>query len=333
MDSAETAAAFMPAARAALESFPVVGGDIELVSMSENVTFKVVDRGDGAAYVLRLHRPGYHTLAELNAERAWVRALAEADVEVPVPVAARDGREYVPVPVAATGETRFAGLARWAEGRVLWDVLEETDDPETIAGYFEKLGAIAAAMHEQSIGWTPPAGFRRHSLDRDGLMGDAPFWGPFWDHPSLSAIERRLLIDTRDRIRPVLDGLGKHPSIHGVIHADMHTGNILVNGDRLTVIDFDDAAFGWHQYDIAVALLHKQDGPESPALEHAFMRGYRAVRALDEAALSLVPMFRLIRGMVQIGWYHQRPELPPSPWFEEMKTRTLERCAAFVRAR
>ncbi len=333
MDSAETEAAFMPAARAALESFPVGPADVVLVAMAENVTFKVVDRRDGTAYVLRLHRPGYHTLEELNAERAWVRALAAARIEVPVPVAARDGREYVPIPVAATGETRFAGLARWTEGRVLWDLLEETTNPDTVAGYFEKLGAITATMHEQSVGWTPPAGFKRHALDRDGLMGDAPFWGPFWDHASLTDVERRLLLDTRGRIQPVLDALGKDPSIYGVIHADMHAGNILVNGDRLTVIDFDDAAFGWHQYDIAVALLHKQDGPEGPALERAFLRGYRAARPIDEAALSLLPMFRLIRGMVQIGWYHQRPELPPSPWFEGMKALVLERCATFVRPR
>ena len=46
------------------------------------------------------------------------------------------------------------------------------------------------------------------------------------------------------------------PSGYSVIHADMHPGNIVVDGDRLTVIDFDDAGFGWHQYDIATALTH-----------------------------------------------------------------------------
>ena len=74
---------FTPAARAALDAFPIETDDPVLVTLSENVTYKVTDRRDGRAYVLRLHRPGYHTLPELEAERAWVRALAAAGIEVP----------------------------------------------------------------------------------------------------------------------------------------------------------------------------------------------------------------------------------------------------------
>src|SRR4051812_27095193 len=126
MDRAEIDRVFTPAAHAALGFFPVEPGDLTLISMTENVTFKVTDRRDGAAYVLRLHRPGYHTLEELDSEHAWIRALGQAGVEVPTPVAARDGQNYVPVTIAATGERRFAGMARWTEGRLLSDVLAET---------------------------------------------------------------------------------------------------------------------------------------------------------------------------------------------------------------
>ena len=59
--------------------------------LAENVTFKVTDRA-GSAYVLRLHRPGYHTLDELVSERAWIRGLAEAGIDVPTGLPARDGR-------------------------------------------------------------------------------------------------------------------------------------------------------------------------------------------------------------------------------------------------
>ena len=39
------------------------------------------------------------------------------------------------------------------------------------------------------------------------------------------------------------------------IHADLHAGNILVRDGGVTVIDVDDAGFGWHVYELAVALL------------------------------------------------------------------------------
>ncbi len=329
MDRIDAERIFAAAAREALKAFPIADGDLQLVTVRENVTFRVTDRRDGAVYVLRLHRPGYHTLDELNSERIWIRALADAGIAVPTPVAARDGREYVSVAVPGTGEHRHAGIARWTEGRILSDVLHEISDQRVLEGYFEQLGAITAALHNQSSGWQAPRPFTRHTLDRDGLMGDAPFWGPFWDHALLSSGERRLMLATRDRIRPVLDRYGQHRQTYSLIHADMHPGNVLIDGDRLTVIDFDDAAFGWHQYEIAVALIHHQSVPAFAALEAAFLKGYRAVRAITDDALALLPMFRLIRGMAQIGWYHQRPEHNPPPGFDAMKDRVCAQCEAF----
>ena len=333
MDKEEIDRVFTPAARAALESFPIDTGDLALVSLSENVTFKVTDRRDGGAYVLRLHRPGYHTLAELDSEHAWIRALDEAGVEVPKPVAARDGRNYVPVTVAATGEQRFAGMVRWTEGRLLSDVLAETADQQTVEGYFAQLGALTAAMHNQASAWQPPPHFTRHHLDADGLMGDAPHWGPFWEHHLLSAAGRDLLLDTRERMHAWLARLGKEASSYSLIHSDMHPGNILVDGERLTVIDFDDTGFGWHHYDIAVVLTYWQSKPDAAAIERAFLDGYRAVRPLPDSALAEIEMFRLIRWMASIGWFHQRPELKRPSVFEERKAWVLEQCAALQRAR
>src|SRR5690349_21075265 len=93
MDKEAIGRTFTPAAEAALTSFPIDAVDLTLVSLAENVTFKVTDRRDGGAYVLRLHRPGYHTLDELVSERHWIRGLAEAGIDVPSAVSAKDGRD------------------------------------------------------------------------------------------------------------------------------------------------------------------------------------------------------------------------------------------------
>ena len=333
MDRAEIDRLFTPAAQTALKFFPVDAGDLTLVSLSENVTFKVTDRRDGGAYVLRLHRPGYHTLDELDSEHAWIRALDEAGVKVPKPVVARDGRNYVPVTVAGTGEPRFAGMVRWTEGRLLAEVLAESGDQRTVEGYFGQLGTLTAAMHNQASTWQPPPHFTRHHLDADGLMGDAPHWGPFWEHCSLSAAERTLLLDTRARMHAWLARLGKEASGYSLIHADMHPGNILVDGERLTVIDFDDAGFGWHHYDIAVVLTYWQSKPNAAAIDRAFLDGYRALRPLPDADLAAIQRFRLIRWMASIGWFHQRSELKRPVVFEERKAWVLEQCAALQRGK
>ncbi len=328
MDRARAAAVFTPAAREALQAFPIEPREIELVSLSENVTFRVSDQ-DGGAYVLRLHRPGYHTHEALDSERIWTRALADFGVSVPVPVTTRDGRDYVSVLVSELGEHRQAGMTHWIPGELLENVLARADGTVPYERWYERLGAIAAAMHVQSSAWRPPPAFQRHALDADGLLGEAPFWGRFWEHPKLSPAERRLMLDTRQHIRGALERYGRAPESYGVIHADLHTSNLLVDGDRLTVIDFDDTGFGWYLYDIAVALSRGQDRPDFAAIEAAFFKGYRSRRAISEAARAMVPMFLLVRGMAVIGWLYQRPEIDPGARLDALKDQVCTWCAVF----
>ena len=104
---------------------------------------------------------------------------------------------------------------------------------------------------------------------------------------------------------------------------------MVIDGTHAAVIDFDDTGFGWHQYDLAVALVSYQDHPEFPAFRDACIAGYRSVRAIAEQDLALLPMFLLIRSMAQIGWYHQRPELPRSAKLQRLKDRVCATAACF----
>lgn len=328
MDKAEAADIFRAAAEQALRAFPIDARALELVSASENIAYRVTS-ATGDDYVLRLHRPGYHTLPELQSERMWTRALAGSGIGAPVPVSTCEGAEYVCVRVDGLGQDRQAGMSQWAPGELLADVLSDADLPELVRR-FEQIGALQASMHNHSSEWTLPRDFTRHSLDADGLMGEAPFWGPFWDHPAFSSAERRLVMGTRDRIHAVLRRLGRDRSDFGLIHADLHPGNILVDGERLRVIDFDDSGFGWHSYDIAVTLVNWQSSPHFHQIQQALVRGYRTRRAICDEALALIPLFLLARSLAQIGWLHQRPEIDASSRIQRLKQRACASCAAYT---
>ena len=174
MDSA-AAERYLPAARAALAAFPIAPGAVEPVAIAENITFKVTDALDGSAHVLRLHRPGYHDLPALESERAWTAALAESGIGAPRGLRARSGAWFAPVEIEAGVETRLAGVTAWTEGDLLSAVLDR-EPPAAADRRFHRLGAVVAALHDQARDWTPPPGFVRHDLGRDGLMGEAPFW-------------------------------------------------------------------------------------------------------------------------------------------------------------
>jgi Ser/Thr protein kinase RdoA (MazF antagonist) len=321
---------YAPAARQALAAFGVASADLRFAHLSENVTFKVTDARDGSPLVLRLHRPWYHDIAALKSERLWTRALVAAEVAAPEPLLTLDGEDFVQVEIPAFGERRWASLAHWVDGELLAEAVARESDTAVNMRHFAKLGAIMAMMHDQATGWTPPTGFRRHALDADGWLGPAPFWGPFWDHPIVSPAERRLLLATRDTLHAALTRYGKPERTFSLIHADLRPRNVLINGTYAALIDFDDAGFGWHQYDLAVALVRYQHRSEFWAFRDACITGYRSVRPVAEQDLALLPMFLLIRGMAQIGWYHQRPELPPSADLLRLKDHMCATAAWFA---
>ena len=332
------AAPYETAARTALRKFGIGSAHLQLVGISENVTFRADDDRSGQAYVLRLHRPDYHTAAELDSERVWLAALRDFGISVPTPVGAPDGRYFVPVEVDGR-EVRQVGLNVWAPGEIVGELLTAHDRitdaaglPE-IAAPFRQLGGLMAAMHNQAAGWTPPSSFRRHRLDLDGLLGDAPFWGPFWENPVLDGRERELLITARDHCRERLRRYGEPRRTFSMIHADLHLANLLTCDGQLSVIDFDDAGFGWHQYDIAVAMFHSRDTADFRAARQAFLHSYRAVRPISDDDLALVPMFELIRGMAILGWRAARPEVPwPDGQLEMFRKGVVSGCERLLKS-
>ena len=283
---------------------------IERVSISENIVFRVraQDSGD---YVLRLHRPGYHTLAELRSEQAWTAALRQAGVDAPAVVKTRNGDGYAPVRL--NGETRYAGMAEWVDGAPMGSVIDEalrTRKPDIACERFAALGAVMAAIHNHATTWPLPQDFTRHALDAGGFVGERPFWGRFWESPRLLPAERRRLTALRERLAPILGRFDKPPSSYSLLHADLHPGNIIVpeNGNGLHVIDFDDAGFGWHAYEFAVALHAYQDHPLFADFLAALLGGYRRIRPLADEVAAQVPLFLLVRSLASIGWTAARPE-------------------------
>ena len=299
------AAEHLRAARKALEAWPLNVADVQRVSISENIAFRVRD-AHGLSYVLRLHRPEYHNHAELVSEQTWTAALLDAGVDVPVVVKAADGRGYVPVGIG--DERRYAGLLEWVEGDTMAARIG-ADGPTDVRGAYARLGSIMAALHEQASGWTPPPGFTRHAFDADGLMGEQPFWGRFWESPHLDGVQRRGLDALRHRVHAMLRDYRTDSDVFSLIHADLHAANVIVDGERLHVIDFDDAGFGWHAYDFAVALYRHQDDADYPAIRDALIEGYQQVRPVADDTVAMIPLFLLIRSLASIGWTAARPEL------------------------
>lgn len=326
MDRERVEARYTPAAMKALESFSVDAENVELVAHSENVTFRVSVHGADTDYVLRLHRPGYNSIDELDSERIWAAALKEAGVSVQESILTHEGKHFELIDIPGTGEQRYAGMTTWLQGIPLSQYLATNSDTEERERIFRRIGEIAAAIHNQSTRWQEPHGFTRRRLDLDGLLGEAPLWGRFWKHADLTSSEKKLLLRTRVKVRDALVTYGEQPGNFSLIHADLHPENIVYNEGDLALIDFDDSGYGWHMYDIASALIENRIAKDPATIRAALQDGYREHRPLAGQDEDMLSSFLLIRGMAIIGWFHQRPEHAGSEYFAELKSWVIGEC-------
>ena len=294
------------AARSALKAFPINPTHVELISHSENHTFHVRDSKD-SSFVLRIHRPEYHTLEELQSEHLWTEALRATGIDVPVFVKTKECGGYTSVTLGGT--RRYAGMLEWVEGEPLSHLIDSEKDLTVLSHWYSILGELIATLHEHAVDWSIPENFTRHSFDLDGFAGENPFWGRYWEAPVFSTSQRQNLSSFRKLICEVLQKCDERSDAFSLIHADLHPYNVIVNLDRLHIIDFDDAGFGWHAYDLAVAIYYERGSEKLDSLLAALITGYQRVRPIADETVNLIPLFFMIRNLASIGWISARPDL------------------------
>ena len=104
----------------------------------------------------------------------------------------------------------------------------------------------------------------------------------------------------------------KNINFFGMIHADLHSQNVLIQGKSLSVIDFDDAGFGWYGFDLAVAIWDRLDftatGCHFDIAYQSLKKGYLGERPDTGDILETIPIFLLMRTLMIIRWIEDRPE-------------------------
>jgi Ser/Thr protein kinase RdoA (MazF antagonist) len=314
----------------ALKEWDLEVKTITLASRSENVVFKVTTASE-ETLALRFHRPGYNTLDELNSEVVWSDALNLAGIPTPAHIAAKSGAYYVPI--AGPGATIYqVGLIRWIPGELLDDRIKQASE-HNAKTYFHSLGALLANLHNQTSTWRAPTNFERRSWHADGLVGPDPLWGKFWQAPALTPTQQHYLEEVRKQVHNELRQLSMDETSYGLIHADLHPRNVIVYGDGaalgLQAIDFDDCGYGWHYYDIAVALNEFSGHDNAPSFQESLLDGYRSKRAIIDAERHL-PLFFLIRVLISLGWLSARPELSSTEQMVRRVPAIIDACENYL---
>jgi Ser/Thr protein kinase RdoA (MazF antagonist) len=254
---------------------------------------------DGAVYEFpREGQPGVLKLTPAPAEAMpiihekleFVHFLGESGVRVAAPLPSPQGEL---IEVVREGEASYAvSMMLKAPGKHPVRQNGVTLDSRLIRAWGQVMGQMHALTQRYPRGRVSPEG--EGATTR---IGDwrAEFRG-FRDWCKDDAVRTKWLSlgEELEKLPIARDGFG-------LIHNDLHQWNMLVEGDTVTVIDFDVCGYHWFMTDLGIALFHAlwegmdpaQETPEAFARRFLgeFLEGYSAENTLDRAWFRRMPIF------------------------------------------
>ena len=312
-------------AESVLSEYPCIGKDMKPLVHLEHTTFRVEGAG-GERSVLRINRPNNRSEAEIRSEAIWLAALSkDTELTVPEPVLNRAGDLVTKVQVEGVPEERCCVLFKWVDGQFY----RKRISPVAL----ERVGRLTAMLHEHALAFEPPAHFTRPNVqwgseEEPGEMERLVDKGLSNGAAIIEPQDLATFTIARHRLQSAMQEVGYDADRFGLIHADLHHGNCLFEGDGVNVIDFDDCGWGHFVYDLAVTQWYLQGQPDFPELCEAQLEGYRQVRELPEEQAALIPTFRAARTLLMAAYMAGRSD---NPRLRDMAPKFVARCALALR--
>lgn len=285
----------------ALSLWGLDGSRHTLIAARENQVYRV--EAANGPLILRLHRPGYRTTAELISELDWMAALSKRGIKTPAPIPTKKNH------LCCELDGILVDMLSWVDGEPT-GVDGKLQPFAANAATYERLGSQMAKMHRTSDAWVKsksfPTHFSRPHWNREGLVGDTPLWGRFWENPTLTEDQRRVFQEARDKARSDLLDLGETLD-YGLIHADLVPENVMLDSTTMTFIDFDDSGWGFRLFDLATCINRAERENRDGLFKDALLKGYLKICSIDLAPL---PLFQALRSFTYVGWIADRMHEP-----------------------
>ena len=299
-----------------------------LANISENTTYKV-EAADGRCFALRIHREGYHSRDAIASELSWAAALRlDRVTATPVPVPGLNAEFIQSVSHERLTQPRHVVLFEWMSGK-------EPGIHEDLRKPFEQLGEIAARMHIHSRKWRRPPFFTRFIWNFETSLGeDNPHWGKWKNGLGVDSRIEAIFARTVRVIGQRLAIYGSEPERFGLIHGDLRLSNLLVDGETVKVIDFDDMGFGWFMYDAATPVSFHEHEPRVPELIEHWKTGYRRVAPLAFEDENEIATFVMLRRLLLVAWLGSHSEVDLAKSLGSAYTEgTVKLCEDYLRAK
>lgn len=200
-------------------------------------------------FALRLVSADHRPVKAIQAELEWVYHLRQKNLPVV---------EVLPSPHHQLWEFFTLGKKHLFYGTAFRWVDGERFDPEKTPHFWsnerlQNLGALMGQLHEDASPLPPAIRQLLHHRPTPlpAYLEIALQHWPKHIHSLKQSFEA--VIET---VQAKWQAEKRDAQKCGLIHGDLHAGNLIAQGNRLVLFDFDDAHRGWWSQDIAVAFYH-----------------------------------------------------------------------------
>ncbi|GLX68007.1 phosphotransferase enzyme family protein [Paenibacillus glycanilyticus] len=288
------------AALYALQKYDVDWSSIHFIQVSEHATFRIHSI-TGESYLLRVHALN-KSYVEVNSELRWLAHLRSKGLVVPDGVLNRNG-EFITVVSKEDKAEYYATLMRWIEG-------DRLDKNALNEDHIRAMGKLMADLHGASVDFVPGNAFSRTIWGSESFALD---WKHLQKHHNhfITKEAFKLYTEASAKVADQLQTYTPHAQNYGIIHADLHNGNIVFCDDLPYAIDFGRCGFGYHIYDIAQAVMGLR-----PHQRKLFIEGYEKVRQLSNNTISMLECF-FIMAIIEAYSFHAENEQETEGLIEE----------------
>lgn len=287
---------------------------LENINHEYNSTFSVIAK-DGSRSALRMNINSGRTESNISAELFFVNFLAKTGkFHLALPLANLSGNFVTKIFHPESDRELLCVLFSWLEGDDIGD------EPELDVVF--KLGRVMAQLHEATEGVQLPEDAELPLLDdfmwhvEDFLLGSKSL---------LSDTEKALIIRGRQAIESLVNDLFSS-SAQQLIHADLHGWNLKLNGDSLSVFDFDDSGIGLPVQDLATAIYYLDTEEQEVALK----RGYEAIRPLPPFTDRQMKALLLQRRIHLLNYIYETQNPEHRELLPKYQAETMRRIEAFL---
>lgn len=118
-----------------------------------------------------------------------------------------------------------------------------------------EVGVLLAQLHNFSSDWVVPQPFicPHYDIEKFWNLTERLQYGI--ETKILTSKQYDVILDTMKYIEVIFNKITKVNNNCGMIHTDSQRGNIIVNNETITPIDFGFSGYGYYLFDIGITLI------------------------------------------------------------------------------